>query len=200
MPLLKQFSADEIAENRGAIGDPNVWVLYDMALDHSGTLAASYGVNWETDATDSLLAVGWLYQGDMDNDGHFYGYNDQGQFMRIDADDYANYKILGNANLNYNKYQVTAVAVDYTSGTMYALTLPSNYDYETWMPEERVGKLVTVDLDTGKMTLVAKWIVVEDVPPTGDISVAAVCLALVGLTTMAACMLAFANRKRREQN
>ncbi len=88
-------------------------------------------------------------------DGYFYGYTDKGQFLRIDAEDYTNYKVLGNANLNYNKYQVTAMAMDYTTGTMYALTLPSNYDYELWAEEERVGKLVTVDLDTGKMTLVA---------------------------------------------
>ncbi|MBQ8620728.1 MAG: InlB B-repeat-containing protein [Oscillospiraceae bacterium] len=74
-PTGSYWSTQVLAENRGNVGDPNVWVLYDMALDHSGTLAASYGVNWETDATDALLAVGWLYQGDQDNDGKDDGYN-----------------------------------------------------------------------------------------------------------------------------
>ena len=104
--------------------------------------------------TESMIAVYSLRSGTY-YDGYFYGYTDKGQFLRIDADDYANYKVLGTANLNYNKYQVTAMAMDYTTGTMYALTLPSNYDYELWAEEERVGKLVTVDLDTGVMTLVA---------------------------------------------
>ena len=74
-PSGTYWATQVLAENNGAIGDPNVWVLYDMALDHSGTLAASYGVNYSTDATDALLAVGWLYMGDNDNDGHDDGYN-----------------------------------------------------------------------------------------------------------------------------
>ena len=104
--------------------------------------------------TESMISVYSLRSGTY-YDGYFYGYNDKGQFMRIDAEDPANYKILGTANLNYNKYQVTALAMDYTTGTMYALTLPSQFDYENWVAEERVAKLVTVDLDTGLMTLVA---------------------------------------------
>ncbi len=74
-PTGSYWSTQVLAENRGNVGDYGVWVLYDMALDHSGTLAASYGVNWETDATDALLAVGWLYQGDQNNDGKDDGYN-----------------------------------------------------------------------------------------------------------------------------
>ena len=74
-PSGTYWSSQVLSENRGGIGDPGVWVLYDMALDHSGTLSASYQTNWETNATDSLLAVGWLYQGDGDNDGHDDGYN-----------------------------------------------------------------------------------------------------------------------------
>jgi len=69
------WSSQVLCENRGQMGDYGVWVLYDMALDHSGTLSESYGINNETDATDSLLAVGWQYQGDQNNDGHDDGYN-----------------------------------------------------------------------------------------------------------------------------
>ena len=74
-PSGSYWGSQVIAENRGQVGDPNVWVLYDMALDHSGTLSALYGENYNTSATDSLLAVGWLYRGDNDNDGKDDGYN-----------------------------------------------------------------------------------------------------------------------------
>ena len=73
-PSGTYWSSQVLAQNNGSIGDPNVFVLYDMALDHSGTLSASYGF-YGTDATDSLLAVGWYYQGDNDNDGKDDGYN-----------------------------------------------------------------------------------------------------------------------------
>ena len=105
-------------------------------------------------ATQSMISIYSLRAGTY-YDGYFYGYNDKGQFMRIDADNLTNYKVLGNANLDYNKYQVTAMAMDYTTGTMYGLTLTSNYDYEYWMEETHVGQLVTIDLDTGLMTAVA---------------------------------------------
>ena len=104
--------------------------------------------------TESMIAIYSLRAGTY-YDGYFYGYNDKGQFMRIDADNLTSYKILGNANLDYTKYQVTAMAMDYTTGTMYGLTLTSNYDYANWTSEEHVGQLVTIDLDTGFMTVVA---------------------------------------------
>ena len=104
--------------------------------------------------TESMIAIYSLRAGTY-YDGYFYGYNDKGQFMRIDADNLTNYKILGNANLDYTKYQVTAMAMDYTTGTMYGLTLTSNYDYANWASEEHAGQLVTIDLDTGLMTVVA---------------------------------------------
>ena len=104
--------------------------------------------------TTSMIAIYSLRTG-VYYDGYFYGFNDKGQFMRIDADDYSNYKILGTANLDYNNYQVSAMAMDYTTGTMYGLTLPSDYNNETWSSEEHPGELVTIDLDTGYMTTVA---------------------------------------------
>ena len=52
--------------------------------------------------------------------------------------------------------QVTAMAMDYTTGTMYALTLPSTWDYATDKAVSRPGSLATVDLDTGKVTKIAE--------------------------------------------
>ncbi len=96
------------------------------------------------------LRVGTYY------DGYFYGYNDKGQFLRIDAEDPSNYKTLGTANIDYYYNQVTAMAMDYTTGTMYGLTLVSNYDASWGQAEEKIGLLVTIDLDTGKLTKVAE--------------------------------------------
>ena len=88
-------------------------------------------------------------------DGYFYAYNDKGQFMRINADVPSDYRILGTVNLDTTKYQVTGMAMDYTSGVMYGLTMPSSYDYNNWVAEEHPGELVTIDLDTGLLTTVA---------------------------------------------
>jgi uncharacterized repeat protein (TIGR02543 family) len=105
-------------------------------------------------APQSMISIYSLRTGTY-YDGYFYGFTDKGQFIRIDANNLTNYKILGNANLDYTKYQVTAMAMDYTTGTMYGLTLTSNYDYNNWVNEEHPGQLVTIDLDTGYMTTVA---------------------------------------------
>ena len=102
----------------------------------------------------SMIAIYSLRAGTY-YDGYFYGFNDKGEFMRISVQDPANYKILGKANLDYTSYQVTALAMDYTSGTMYALTIPSNYNFQTWASEEHPGELVTVNLDNGQLTTVA---------------------------------------------
>ena len=107
-----------------------------------------------TTVGQSMIAIYSLRTGTY-YDGYFYGYNDKGEFMRIDSQNPANYKVLGKANLDYTNYQVTAMAMDYTSGTMYALTLPSNYNFQTWASEEVPGYLVTVNLDNGQMTAVA---------------------------------------------
>ena len=107
-----------------------------------------------TAVEDSMIAIYSLRAGTY-YDGYYYGYNDGGSFMRINADNPKDFKYLGTANMDYYTYQVTAMAMDYTTGTMYGLTLPSNYDYSSWASEEHPGELVTIDLDTGKMTTVA---------------------------------------------
>ena len=115
---------------------------YDYDLRHTGVGEAMISVY--------SLRTGVYY------DGYFYAFNDKGQFMRINADLPSDAKILGTANLDYDKYQVTGLAMDYTTGTLYGLTLPSNYDYTNDVSEQHPGELVTVDLDTGKLTTVAE--------------------------------------------
>ena len=107
-----------------------------------------------TTVGESMIATYSLRSGTY-YDGFFYGYNDKGQFMRINAQVPSDYKILGTANLDTTKYQVTGVAVDYNTGVMYGLTMPSNYDFNTWAAEEHPGELVTIDLDNGQLTTIA---------------------------------------------
>lgn len=104
---------------------------------------------------ESMIAIYSLRAGTY-YDGCFYAFNDKGQFLRINAEVPSDFKILGNANLDYTKYQVTAVAMDYTTGTMYGLTLPSDYSYDTWAAEEHPGELVTINMDNGQLTTVAE--------------------------------------------
>ena len=108
-----------------------------------------------TTVGESMIATYSLRTGTY-YDGFFYGYNDKGQFMRINAKVPSDYKILGTANLDTTKYQVTGMAVDYNTGIMYGLTMPSNYDFNTWAAEEHPGELVTIDLDTGLLTTIAE--------------------------------------------
>ena len=108
-----------------------------------------------TTVGESMIATYSLRSGTY-YDGFFYGYNDKGQFMRINAQVPSDYKSLGTANLDTTKYQVTGVAVDYNTGIMYGLTMPSNYDFNTWASETHPGELVTIDMDTGLMTTVAE--------------------------------------------
>ena len=108
-----------------------------------------------TTVGESMIATYSLRSGTY-YDGFFYGFNDKGQFMRINAQVPSDYKILGTANLDTTKYQVTGVAVDYNTGIMYGLTMPSNYDFNTWASETHPGELVTIDMDTGLMTTVAE--------------------------------------------
>ena len=103
---------------------------------------------------DSMISIYSLRAGTY-YDGYYYGYTDKGQFLRIDISDPQNYTILGSANLDYTKYQVTAMAMDYTTGTMFGLTLTSDYDYNNWVTEVHPGELVTIDLNTGALTTVA---------------------------------------------
>ena len=105
--------------------------------------------------TDSMISVYSLRSGTY-YDGYYYAFNDKGQFMRINSGVPSDYKILGTPNLDVTKYQVTAVAMDYTTGTMYGLTMPSNYDYTTWAGEEHPGELVTINMDNGQLTTIAE--------------------------------------------
>ncbi len=83
-------------------------------------------------------------------DGYWYGYDRLGNFYRVSDADRLKYVKLGVCNLPYegdvdNNYsgadQVTDMTMDYATSTMYGLTY--------------MGKLVTVDLDTGYVTDVA---------------------------------------------
>ena len=114
-----------------------------------------------TGATKSMISIYSLRSGAY-YDGYFYGYTDKGAFLRIDADDPGNYKTLGASGLDYSSYQVTAMAMDYTTGTMYGLTMPSNYNANSGASESIPGELVQVDLDTGALTTVA---VLDDSAP-----------------------------------
>ncbi len=89
-------------------------------------------------------------------DGFFYGYDKEGNFLRMEADNPLNYQILGESGLDYELDRVTAMAFDYTTGTMYGLTLRSDYSYVDWSRMRQPAKLVTIDLATGALTYVAE--------------------------------------------
>lgn len=77
-------------------------------------------------------------------DGYVYGYDHHGDFYRINESDHNDYVRLGNSGLdNSAPDKVTNMAFDYTTGTMYALTLSTS---------QSNGYLATVDLDTGVVT------------------------------------------------
>ena len=91
-------------------------------------------------------------------DGYYYGYTDTGVFLRINAANPADYKILGTLNRDTTIDQITAMAMDYTTGVMYGLTLsqPWSYPDKNWnYLDPCYGELVTIDLDTGYVTTVA---------------------------------------------
>lgn len=75
-------------------------------------------------------------------DGYFYAYNDVGKFYRISKDNYNDYVTLGSHGLPDND-QVLSMAFDYTTGTMYALTLHIG---------GQPGYLEKVDLRNGPLT------------------------------------------------
>lgn len=92
-------------------------------------------------------------------DGYYYGYTDTGAFLRINAADPADYKVLGTLNRDTKNDQITAMTMDYTTGVMYGLTLshPWSYYDNNWnYLDPSYGELVTIDLDTGLVTTVAK--------------------------------------------
>ena len=62
------------------------------------------------------LRVGCYY------DGYYYGYNEQGRFLRIDAENVSKYTYLGTDGLDHETQAVAGMAIDWTTGTMYAVT------------------------------------------------------------------------------
>ena len=131
-----------LANDEGGSSYYDFWIKgNDYDLRHSVT-------------TESMIAIYSLRSGTY-YDGFFYGFNNKGQFMRINAEVPSDYKILGIPDLDPAKYQVTGVAIDYTTGVMYGLTLPSDMDFDTWSSEVHPGELVTIDLDTGELTTLA---------------------------------------------
>lgn len=131
-----------------------------LAYDEGGTTYFDYWISMNdydiAHATtgQSMISIYSLRAGTY-YDGYYYGYTDAGAFLRINAADPADYKILGQVNLNTASDQVTSLAMDYTTGTMYGLTLSRLwYDYNNGL-EPGYGNLVTIDLDTGLVTPVA---------------------------------------------
>lgn len=98
------------------------------------------------------LRVGTYY------DGYYYGYTDTGAFLRINANDPADYKVLGQLNRDVYVDKITSMAVDYTTGTVYGLTMSHRFGYQDRdynYIDGHLGELVTIDLDTGLVTTVA---------------------------------------------
>ena len=132
-----------------------------LASDEGGSQYYDFWINFNDYAIDRAhtgqtmisilsLRVGTYY------DGYYYGYNDRGEFVRIDATNPTDIKTLGTLNRDTGVVQITGMAVDYTTGTMYGLTLPANYDFNNWTSTVQVGELVTIDLDTGAATRIAE--------------------------------------------
>lgn len=131
-----------------------------LASDEGGSQYYDFWINFNDYAVDrahtgqSMISVLSLRSGAY-YDGYYYAYNDRCEFVRINASNPTDYKVLGTLDRDTAKVQVTAMAVDFTTGTMYGLTLPANYDFNTWSDVEQTGELVTINLDTGAATKVA---------------------------------------------
>ena len=83
-------------------------------------------------------------------DGYYYVVDDLNNFMRIDADSVDAYTVLGNT-----EKRVVDLAFDYTTGTMYGLTLSYKaWNSETFQQEQTYPELVKIDLTTGALTTV----------------------------------------------
>lgn len=129
--------------DEGGTGYYDFWIsVNDYDLSH-----ASVG--------ESMISIYSLRTGTY-YDGYYYAYTEKGEFLRIDAENPADYKILGKLNRDTSIYQVTGMAFDYTTGTMYGLTLCADYNATTWSSVKQVGELVTIDLDTGAVTAVGE--------------------------------------------
>ena len=132
-----------------------------LDLDQGGTSYYDFWISGQdydlrhASADKSMISVYSLRSG-VYYDGYYYAFNDKGQFLRINAGDLSAYTTLGTANIDTYNDQVTALALDYTTGTLYGLTLDYTYDYRAEQQVEHPASLVKVDLNTGALTTVAE--------------------------------------------
>ena len=85
-------------------------------------------------------------------DGDYYVYDSVGNFLRINAEDHNQFTTLGTVS-----DVVSAMAYDYTTNTMYAVTPATQaYNSQTGNYDLVCGKLCTVDLSNGELTEVAQ--------------------------------------------
>lgn len=88
-------------------------------------------------------------------DGYFYAYTNSGLLMRIDPNKTTAYSTIGSCGLDYSYQQMSAMTVDYNTGIVYGLTMPTTYNYSAYTEAVEAARLVTVDLNTGAITTVA---------------------------------------------
>ncbi len=74
-PSGTYWRTQTLVEQSGGVGDPGVWVFYDMALDYSTNGSSVHDQYGSWAGTDTLYALGWEYAGDNDNDGSDDGSN-----------------------------------------------------------------------------------------------------------------------------
>lgn len=95
---------------------------------------------------ESMISIYTIRSGEY-YDGYYYAYGSAGEFYRISADNLADYVTLGQVNLDTYNDQVVSMAMDYTTGTMYGLSLSTGSGN---------GYLLTINLDNGEVTKVAQ--------------------------------------------
>lgn len=123
---LRAFLTDD---NNGGSGYYDVWLSLNDYDIGSAVIA------------ENMISVYSLRAGEY-YDGYFYAYNRRGEFLRINADNYNDFVTVGKCNLDRSTDQVVSMAMDYTTGTMYGLTLS--------------GYLATINMDSGEVTKIAE--------------------------------------------
>lgn len=126
-----------------------------MARDDNGSMYANFWIT-VNDYDPANSTVGQATNGAYTVrageyfDGYYYVVDDLNNFMRIDADSVDSYTVLGT-----NDKRVVDLAFDYTTGTMYGLTLSYKaWNSETSQQEQICPELVKIDLTTGALTTV----------------------------------------------
>ena len=118
-----------------------------MANDQGGSSYYDYWIKFnDYDPQHANLSTGMIGTYSLRTgeyyDGYLYAYTDAGKLYRINQDNYNDYVTLGSHGLGEDD-QVISMTFDYTTGTMYALTLHIG---------GKPGYLATVDLTNGKIT------------------------------------------------